>query len=164
MKIKKAMNDALNKQLNEELESAYIYLGMAAHFEAQSLRGFANWFKKQAQEEVAHAMRFFDFINNREGNVKLFNVKAGPSSWKSPLAAFEAAYKHEQEVTAMIHRIVDMAAKQGDHATRVFLNWFVDEQVEEEAQTKEIVERLKMIGNSRSGLLVLDAELGKRED
>jgi ferritin len=162
--ISKKMQDALNGQINAELYSAYLYLAMAAELESNNLKGMAGWMEIQAKEETEHAKRLYDFVNDRGGRVTLKAIDAPPAEWKSPAAAFQAAYEHEQKVTAMIHNLVDVARSEKDKAAEVMLNWFVDEQVEEEAQTSEIAEKLAMIKESANGLFMLDNALGKRED
>jgi ferritin len=156
------IQDAMNKQLNAELYSAYLYLSMAAYFENANLRGMAQWMKVQAQEEAGHAAKFFKQICERGGRVTLTSITAPPTEWKSPLALFEEVYKHECHVTGLIHGLVDLAAAEKDHASSPFLQWFVSEQVEEEANAAEIVHHLKMIGDSKNGLLMLDHRLGER--
>lgn len=156
------MIKALNTQVNKELYSAYLYLGMAAYFEDVNLKGFAAWMHLQAQEEVSHAMKIYNFILDRGDKVKLLAIDEPPQAWKSPLEIFQASYEHEQKVTRMIHDLVVLATKLNDYATQNFLQWFVAEQVEEEASVLEIVEKLKLSGDA-SGLLFLDAELGKRK-
>jgi len=161
--ISKKMQDALNEQINAELYSAYLYLAMAAEFESNNLKGMASWMEVQAKEETEHAKRLYDFVNDRGGRVTLKAIDTPPAEWKSPAAAFKAAYEHEQKVTAMIHNLVDVARSEKDKAAEVMLAWFVDEQVEEEAQTSEIAEKLGMIKESANGLFMLDNALGKRE-
>jgi len=161
--ISKKMQDALNEQINAELFSAYLYLAMAAEFESNNFKGFAHWMEVQAKEETEHAKRLYDFVNDRGGRVTLKVIAAPPSEWKTPLAAFEAAYEHEQKVSAMIHNLVDVARGEKDKAAEVMLNWFVEEQVEEEASTSEIAEKLKMIRESTNGVFMLDNALAKRE-
>jgi ferritin len=162
MAIKKALLTTLNKQINEELHSAYIYLGMAAYFEAENLSGFANWMKKQSQEEIHHAMKLYEYINDRGEKVVLDALAAPPKTWKSPLDAFETAFKHEQHISNCIHKLVDQAKKEGDHPTFQMLQWFVEEQVEEEASAEEIVQKLTLAKGNPSALLFLDGQLGKR--
>lgn len=162
MEIGKTMQDALNGQINAELQSAYIYLSMCAYFQSIDLPGFASWMRHQAQEEVDHGMRIFDFVVDRGGRVTLTPLEQPPTEWKSPLEAFDAAYKHEQHVTQLIYRLVDQAAAEEDHATRQMLNWFVEEQVEEEATASEIVAQLKMAGEAGTALLMLDRKLASR--
>jgi ferritin len=160
--LKDNMLKALNGQINAEMYSSYLYLGMEAYFQSISLTGFASWMRGQVQEELFHAMKFYDFVFERGGQVTLQAIKKPDSSWKSPLDAFRHVLKHEQHVTALINDLVDQAIVEKDHATQNFLQWFVAEQVEEEAGVGEIVDKLKLIKNDTSGLFFLDAELGKR--
>jgi ferritin len=153
---------ALNKQLNAELYSSSLYLSMSGYFQSISLPGFANWMRVQAQEELVHAMKFYDFINERGGRVMLQPVEGPPREWSSPLDVFENAYKHEQKVTGLINDLVNLALKEGDHATNIFLQWFVTEQVEEEASADEVVQKLKLMGDAKGGLFMLDREMGQR--
>ena len=157
-KIQKSLND----QLNAELFSAYLYLSMSAYFQSISLSGFSNWMTVQAQEELSHAMKFFYFINERGGRVSLDIIDKPQLEWDSPLHAFETAYKHEQHVTALINNIVELSQVEKDYATYNFLQWFVSEQVEEEASADDIVQKLKLIGDAGHGLFMIDNELGKR--
>jgi ferritin len=154
---------AMNKQINAELHSAYVYLSMSAYFEDQNLPGFANWMRMQAQEELAHAMRFYSFIHERMGRVLLEPIAAVPTEWDSPLAAFEAAFAHEQKITGMIHDLMNLAQQEKDHAAVSFLQWFVDEQVEEESSADAIVQQLKLVGDSGAGLYMVDREMGQRQ-
>ncbi len=160
--IKEKIQSALNEQTNAEFFSAYLYLSMAAYFESVNLPGFANWMKVQVREELVHATKFYDFINERGGRVVLTAVEAPPAKWDSPLAAFKSAYEHEQKVTKLINNLVDLAAAEGDYTTNNFLQWFVTEQVEEEASADEVVQKLKLVGNEGAGLFILDRELGQR--
>lgn len=153
---------ALNQQLNLELSSSYEYLAMSAFFELSDLSGFASWMRIQSQEENAHASKIFDYILLTNGKVELAQINAPSFVYKSPKDAFEATYKHEQKVTASIHNLVGLAIETKDYATNNFLQWFVNEQVEEEANALKILERIKMIEDSKGGLLYLDKELGKR--
>jgi ferritin len=161
--ISKKMETALNKQINAEFYSSYLYLSMAADFEAKNLPGFANWMKVQAQEEWGHGMRIYQYINEQQGRVTLEAIEAPQKEWASALEMFEAANKHEQHVTSLIHDLVTVATGEKDYASQIFLQWFVNEQVEEEASASAIVARLKMIGDSPQGLLILDHELGERK-
>ena len=161
--MKKEIEQELNKQLNRELYSAYLYLSMAAYFESINLKGFAHWLKVQAKEEVAHAMKFFEFINDRNGKVVLETIDKPKTDWSSPVEAFKDVYEHEQKVTNYIHKLVELARKNEDYATENFLAWFVSEQVEEEAQANEIYQKLKLCEKSVGGLFALDHHLGKRE-
>lgn len=160
--ISEQMQDAINEQINKELYSEYLYLSMAAYFEAQNLPGFANFFVVQAQEERFHAMKFYKFLNDRGGRVILKAIDQPMVDFDSPLQVFEESYKHEQFVTRRIHDLVDVAMAEKDHATMSFLNWFVDEQVEEEATFDELVNKLKMVDGKGHALLMLDKELGAR--
>ena len=157
--ISKKMEEALNAQVNAELYSAYLYLSMESYFQSLNLNGFANWMRVQTQEEVSHAMKIYDFINERGGRALLKGIDAPPTEWNSPLAVFKAAYAH---VTGLINGLVDMAIKEKDHATNSFLQWVVNEQVEEEASADEIVQQLKMMEKAPGGMFMLDRELGQR--
>jgi ferritin len=160
--LSEKMQAAMNKQINAELHSAYIYLSMASYFENINLKGFANWMRIQAQEELVHAMKFFDFIVERRGRALLEAVEAVPTDWESPLAVFENAFAHEQKVTALINNLVDLSIKERDHAANSFLQWFVDEQVEEESSADEIVQQLKLAGDAPAALFILDREMATR--
>ena len=153
---------SLNKQLNAELYSSYLYLSMSAYFQSINLPGFATWMRVQAQEELVHGMKFYDFINERGGRVTLQPVEGPPTEWSSPLDVFENTYKHEQKVTGLINDLVNLAVGERDHATNIFLQWFVTEQVEEEASADEVVQRLKLMGDDGGGLFMLDREMGQR--
>jgi ferritin len=160
--LTKKMQDALNDQINAEMYSSYLYLSMAAHFEAISLKGFANWMRVQVQEENFHAMKFFDYVLSRQGRVTLKAIEAPPTKWKSPLDAFKAVYAHEVKVTSLINKLATLAAKEDDHATGVLLHWFINEQVEEEANADAAVQKLRLIGDNSGGLFLLDQELAQR--
>jgi ferritin len=156
------MEQALNKQLNAELYSAYLYLSMAAYFYALNLNGFANWMTVQNQEETSHAMKFYSYINERGGRIALAQIDGPPTAWNSPLEVFQETLKHEEKVTSLINDLVDLAITERDHAANAFLQWFVTEQVEEEASANEILQNLKMAGNDPNALFMLDRELGTR--
>lgn len=156
------IREAFNKQINAELYSSYLYLSMSAYFEAINLPGFAQWMRCQAQEEIVHAMKFFGFVNERGGTVVLSAIDGPPTSWQSPLNAFEEAYGHEGKVTGMINDLVDLAIQEKDHASNNFLQWFVAEQVEEEGSADGVVQSLKLAGSQGGGLFMIDRELGKR--
>ncbi len=160
--ITKKMETALNEQINAEMYSAYLYLAMAAHFESENLSGFAKWMRVQTQEETAHAMKLFEYVGERGGKVTLKTIEAPPATWKSPLAAFEASYKHEQFITDRINKLTELAAEQKDHATEVFLQWYIKEQVEEEASVDKIVRTLKATNGAPGALYMIDRELGQR--
>ena len=156
------LQDAFNKQINAELYSSYLYLAMAAYFESKDLKGMANWMVIQSAEEKAHAMRFYDFINDRGGRVLLAQIDAPKSEWKSPLEAFEEAYKHEIKITGMINDLMTLVAVEKDGAGHDFLEWFCREQVEEEANAQLIVAQLKLVGDNGVGLYMIDQQLGQR--
>ncbi len=156
------VQDAINEQIKNELYSAYLYLAMSAHFEADSLGGFAQWMRVQAREEVTHGMKLFDYLANRGGRVELKAIPAPPAKFESALAIFRQAYAHEQEVTASIHALYALAVKENDHPTQVALTWFVNEQVEEEKSAADIVAQLELVGDNGPALLVLDKALGAR--
>jgi ferritin len=160
--IKKTVEKVLNDQLNAELYSSYLYLSMSSWFSSQNLDGFANWMRVQAREELVHAMKFYDYIIQRDGRVVLTAVKAPPTEWDSPEAVFEHTYNHEQKVTGLINGLVDLSLSEKDHATHMVLQWFVDEQVEEESSASEILGKVKMLGDSKSGIYMLDKELSQR--
>jgi ferritin len=151
--------EALNRQINYELRAYYAYLSMAAYFEDVNLKGFAAWFYQHAQEEMTHAMKIYHFINSRRGRVLLQAVPEPEHTWATPEAAFEAALAHEQKVTASINKLVQLARQEGDYATDSFLKWFVDEQVEEEEIVDDVLQKLKLIGDFKPGLYLLDQEL-----
>ena len=156
------MQEALNGQLNAELYSSYLYLSMHAYFKSINLDGFANWMYFQAQEELTHSMKIYDFINQRGGRVKLLQVESPPNEWTSPLEIFEATLAHEQKVTGLINELVEKALAEHDHATNIFLQWFVSEQVEEEESVGGVLEQLKLMGEAKGGLFMIDRELTKR--
>jgi ferritin len=160
--IGKTIQKAINKQINAELYSAYLYYSMSAYFEEKNLSGFANWMRIQALEEQTHAHKFYSYLIERGGRVELEPIKGPETSWESPLAAFEAAYNHERHVTELINDMVNLAQKEKDHATNNFLQWYVDEQVEEEATADEIVEKIKMVEKAPGGIYMLDKEIGQR--
>ena len=160
--ISKSMQDSINEQIKNELYSSYLYLAMSAHFEAANLGGFAHWLRLQSQEELEHAMKFFDYINERGGRVHLKAIDQPPAEWSSTLTAFEEVLAHEQKVTGMIHKLYAQAVEEKDYASQIMLQWFITEQVEEEKNATEIIEQIKMIEARGSALLYLDRQLGKR--
>lgn len=160
--IKDKLEKALNSQLNAELYSSYLYLSMSSYFSSVNLNGFANWMRVQAHEELMHAMKFYDYVIERGGKVTLTVIEAPPTAWDSPLKVFEHVYTHEQKVTGLINDLVNLSISEKDHATTAFLQWFVTEQVEEESSADEIVQKVKLVGDQGSGLLMLDQELGQR--
>jgi ferritin len=160
--LSKKLQDAMNEQIKNELYSAYLYLSMSAYCEAANLPGFAHWMRMQAQEEEAHAMKFYDFIYERGGRVVLQAIDQPPFEFPSPLAVFEQTLEHEQKVTGMINDLYALAVEEKDYASQIFLQWFVTEQVEEEASATQILETLKMIGDKGHALIMLDRQLGSR--
>jgi len=161
--IEQKIETALNNQMNREFYSYYLYLAMAAHFESTNLKGFANWMRIQAREEESHAMKIYEHLIDRGGKVMLKPIEAPPSEWKSSKEVFENSYRHEQEVTKMITQLVDLAKSERDHLTEIFLQWFVKEQVEEEASAYEIAQKLQLVGNDSAALFILDMDLGRRQ-
>jgi len=161
--LSKKMQKALNDQINAELYSAYLYYAMSAYAFTLNLNGFAKWLKVQAMEELTHAQRIFGHIVDRNGTVALGAMQSPPAKWESIAVVFEGAYKHEQEISRRIDNLVNMAVEEQDHASNAFLQWFVNEQVEEELSAYEIMQKIKMVGASMGGLLYLDKEAGKRE-
>jgi ferritin len=157
------MEKALNGQVNAELYSSYLYLSMNAYFKSVNLDGFANWMYAQAQEELMHAMKIYDFINQRGGRTLLAAIEAPPDQWDSPLAVFEDTLKHEKKVTGLINGLVDIAMEERDHATQIFLQWFVTEQIEEEESVGNVLEQLKLLGDAKQGLFMIDRELATRQ-
>jgi ferritin len=156
------METAINQQINAEMYSSYLYLSMATYFESISLGGFSNWMRQQAQEEMFHGMKMFDFVCERGGRVTLKAIDEPPSEWSSVLDVMENVLAHEQKVTGLINDLVNLALDERDHATNIFLQWFVSEQVEEEDTAGGLVDKLKLIGNDANGLFMLDTELATR--
>lgn len=161
--IAKTMETALNKQINRELYSEYLYLSMSAYFETIFLKGFAKWMRVQAREEHVHAMKIYDYIIARGGKVTLAAIEAPKTKWESAGKIFEESYAHEQKVTGMIHALVDLAIKEKDHASFEMLQWFVREQVEEELNASDILNQIAIVGDRPGHLFALDHQLGKRE-
>ncbi|MBN1317749.1 MAG: ferritin [Anaerolineales bacterium] len=153
---------AYNEQIKNELNSAYIYYGMAAYFDAKSLPGFANWMRVQAQEELFHASKFNAFVFERDGEVELFALDKPAVVYESPLATFKAAYAHEQFITGTINKLYKLAMEVEDYASKPILHWFIEEQIEEEASAKEIVDQLEMIQESKMGIFMLDKQMAAR--
>ncbi len=160
--IKADVQKAFNAQINEELFSAYLYLSMVSYFESQNLKGFASWMRAQVIEELTHANKMVGYLNERGGEVKLETIGKPDATWKSPLAAFEAAYKHECHISACINDLYAKAVKAGDNAAALFLNWIINEQGEEEASADEVVQNLKLAQGAPGALFMLDRELGIR--
>ncbi len=160
--ISKTLEDAINKQINEELYSEYIYLSMAAYFNDEGLDGFANFFVVQAQEERFHAMKFFNYLFERGGRVILEQINKPESDFGNPQNAFKEALKHEQFITKCINDLMDLAIKENDHSAKSFLQWYVDEQVEEEDSMNKILSKFDKIGDHGHGILMLDSQLASR--
>ena len=163
MKIGKTMESAINRQITHEFDAERTYLGIAAYFESLTMPGFAHWMHKQAAEERTHAMKFFKYVCERAGAVSLDALPKPSSSFKSPLAAFEAAYEFELTTTKKISALYELASAEKDHASMMMLKWFIDEQVEEENNAVQNIEQVKMAGDSKGALMHLDHRLGKRE-
>jgi ferritin len=160
--ISKKMEKALNEQLNFEMYSAYIYLAMSAHCEGKGLKGFANWFYIQYQEEMTHAMKFYNFVLDQSAEVELEAVKKPKKDYDTLLSIFEETLSHEREVTKRIYKLVDLALDERDHGTNAFLQWFVTEQVEEEASVNQIIDKLRLVQGNGNGIFLLDTELASR--
>jgi ferritin len=160
--LKEKLQKELNKQINKEIFSSYLYLSMAAYFETLSLKGFANWMYIQSQEELTHAMKIFSYVINKGGKVELGALEAPKKEWKNPLDAFEASYEHEKFITKSIDELVTAAIEEKDYATQRMLDWFVNEQVEEESNVTEIIEKIKLAGVQTAGLLFMDKALQSR--
>ena len=154
-----AVLKALNAQVNEEMYSWYVYTSMANHFDQKALKGFAAWMRAQAAEELGHANRLMDYIRDRGCAVDLQAIKAPPSTWESPLAAMEASYKHECHISKCINDLANVAAKEGDQTTQTFLHWFINEQIEEEALVDDVVQQLRYVQDSPSGLFLMDRDI-----
>ncbi len=160
--IKEIIENTINEQIEREMYSSNLYLAMSAYYHSINLPGFANWMRIQAQEEMFHAMKFFDYLIERGGMPKVNALAEPQSQWDSAFIAFEAAYKHEQYITENINKLMDIAVRESDHATQILLQWFVTEQVEEEANVLEILDRMKMVEDFKGGLFMLDNELKQR--
>ena len=160
--MSKTMQDAFNEQMKQEFYSSYLYLSMSAYCDAANLPGLAHWMRAQAREEANHAMKIFDHLLDRGGRIQLHPIGQPPSSFGSAREVFEQAHQHEQEVTSSINRVYGLAVDERDFASRVFLDWFVQEQVEEEKTSALLAEQLRMIGEDRPGLLMLDREMAQR--
>ena len=161
--IAKEIQDALNQQVNEELFSAYLYTSMVNFFEQSNLKGFAQWMRLQVQEELTHTQKIVEYLFERGGKLELKEIAAPQADWASPLAAFEAAYKHECHISDCINKLSSLATEKQDHATKIFLEWFVSEQVEEEANADDMVQQLKLVEGAPGGLFMLNREAGQRQ-
>jgi ferritin len=162
MKINKKVEEVLNKQVNAEMWSAYLYLSMAAYCESKGFKGFANWMRCQFHEENSHALKFYDYVLSRSGEIKLQPIAAVETSWESLLQMFEETYKHECKVTEMINNCYEVALAEKDYATTTMLQWYINEQTEEEANALEIIDVLKITGEKSGGIFYLDKKLGHR--
>jgi ferritin len=160
--LSETIQQALNKQITYEFSASHAYMAMSAYFEALNLGGFAHWFRVQSEEEREHAERIFDYVNDRGGRVTLSAIPEPQNEFSSPLDALEQALQHERNVTAAINDIYALAVREMDYATQSMLQWFVDEQVEEEKSADEIIQRLKLVGGDGTGLLMLDRQLAER--
>lgn len=160
--ISEKISAAINNQINRELYSSYLYFSMAGYFDSTNLKGFAGWMRVQAMEELAHVKKFYDFLTSRGGRVILSEIKAPPTQWESPLSVFEDVLAHEQSVSALINGLVDLSIELKDHASTGFLQWFVTEQVEEEASADDVIQSLKLNANNPGGLFIVDKELAQR--
>jgi len=158
----RGVQEALNEQIGKELYAAYLYLAMSAHFDRKSLLGFAKWMRAQAEEELTHAMRLFDYMNKRGATVAFPGVEAPPADFGGPLSLFETALGHEKKVSELIHKLYDLAVSKHDHATQLELQWFITEQVEEEDTVSTIVAQLRMAGDNEAAIFMLDRELAAR--
>ncbi len=158
----KALVEALNEQINYEYFASYQYLAMAAYFESAGLSGFASWMRAQSEEELFHAMKIFDFMHDRNARVKLLAIKEPVAEFSSTLDVFEKTLAHEQAVTASINALYELSLQEKDYPTQVMLQWFIEEQVEEEKTVQEIIDQLKLIGDDGTGLFQLDREMGAR--
>lgn len=162
--LSKTMQDAINEQIKNEIYSAYLYLSMSAYFESISMPGSAKWMRSQHDEEQMHAMKMFDFINDRNGRVTLKAIDQPPADFASPVAVWEMVLEHEKKVTALIHKLYEQAVKENDYATQTFLAWFISEQVEEEKNATLMLERFKQAGSNAASLLLFDGHFTKREE
>ena len=160
--LSEKMENAINEQINAEIYSAYLYMAMAAWAEDQQLSGYAHWMKVQAQEEMTHALKFWNFVFERGSKVKVDAIAGPPTEWDSPLAMMQAVLEHERHVTKLIYNLMDMAMDERDHASISFLQWFIDEQVEEEASADEAIGKLKLVNETKGGLYMLDQAMGQR--
>ena len=160
--LSQKMQEALNNHINAEYYSSYMYLAMSAYCEKINLKGFANWFRVQSAEEMIHVTKFFDYVLDRRGEVTLKPIQGPPTSWDSAQAVFEAALKHEQHVTTLIYGLADLAIAEKDHATHNLLEWFLEEQVEEEAAADQILQDIKLAGAAQTGLYLIDRDLSSR--
>lgn len=160
--LKPSIEAALNRQLNRELYSSYLYLAMSAYYDSVNLQGFSSWLRTQAKEELAHAMKFYDYLSDAGGRPVMDTIEAPPKEWPGPKEAFAEVVDHEKAVTGMIWALMDLAQAEKDHATAIFLQWFVTEQVEEEKSTGAVIAQLEAVGGSVGALYGLDHHLSSR--
>lgn len=160
--ISEKMENAINEQINWELYSSYLYFSMAAYFESINLKGFSSWMRTQAMEELSHVKKFYDYMTSRGGRIIFSEIKSPPAEWGSPLTVLEETLKHEQHVTARINDLMNLSQELKDHASNGFLQWFVDEQVEEEESVDAVIQSLKLNANNPGGLFIIDKELAQR--
>lgn len=160
--LREKIEKTLNEQVNAEMYSSYLYLSMSAYFDSKNLEGFSHYMKIQAQEELVHAMKIFNYVNERGGRVELTAIEAPKTDWDSPLEVFKNAYEHELKVTALINNLVDLSISEKDHATTQFLQWYVEEQVEEEASADEIVQKITLAKDAPGAMYMINKELSQR--
>lgn len=160
--ISKQMTAAINKQINAEIYSAYLYISMSSYSTLKGLKGTANWLFIQAQEEMTHALRMYQYVNSQGGHAVMSAIDQPPSEFESLKKIFEDTLEHEKKVTAMINDLMNLAVKEKDHATEVFLQWFVNEQVEEEENANDVLARVNLAGEQGNGLFMVDNELAAR--
>jgi ferritin len=160
--ISNTMENAINEQIKHEYASAYLYLSMSAHFAGQNLPGCAHWMKQQHQEELMHAMKFFEYVYDRGGHVTVPGIEQPDAKFKSPMEVFQRYLDHEREVTSRINGLYELALREKDYASQIMLHWFVTEQVEEEKVGMDIVEQLKLVSDNKTALIMLDRQLGAR--
>lgn len=164
MKISKPLEQLLNEQIRNEYESAYIYLGISVYFMRTPYSGFARWMQIQGREELTHGNKLLEHLGDRSGEVKLLQIAAQRTTYSNPLEAFQVALEHEQRVTSWIHNLYNQAVADKDYAAQSLLDWFINEQIEEEKQTQYFVDRLRLVGDDKSALLLLDQEAGSRSE
>jgi ferritin len=160
--MKKSVLDGISEQVKNELYSGYLYLAMSSHFDVENLKGFSHWMRLQAQEEMQHAIRLFDYVGRVKGRVTLQTIDAPPPTFGSPLEIFQKALDHEREVTRQITDLYELARKERDYATELELQWFIQEQVQEEDNASTAVDQLLLAGDSKAALLMLDGQFGQR--
>ena len=160
--LSKAIQDAINNQINKELYSSYLYLAMSTYYAESNFSGFASWMKVQSTEEYGHAMKFYSYVIERNGHVELETIEKPGAKFKSPADVFKQVLEHEQKVTAMINKLYELAIKEKDYPTQIMLEWFITEQLEEEKSAGDILEQLKMVGDSPVSLIMMDRQLAAR--